>query len=107
MPEQNTTTVGSSLQDEEYRRILYERQQDCMKQLAANVTPPPGQCIPILLLPHGVVDKINVFQFNRLRWQSSHTVRFSSNLCDKEVQTSRNLFLNGVVFFTTDIGPLR
>ncbi|XP_043268676.1 calcitonin gene-related peptide type 1 receptor isoform X2 [Venturia canescens] len=40
MPGQNATTIGSNLQEEEHRRILFERQQECMEQLAQNATPP-------------------------------------------------------------------
>jgi len=38
-------TVGSMLLDEELRRILLEREQECMKLKAANTTlpPPPGK----------------------------------------------------------------
>ncbi|XP_011707630.1 PREDICTED: calcitonin receptor-like [Wasmannia auropunctata] len=34
------TTVGSTLLDEELRRILMEREQECLKLKAANATPP-------------------------------------------------------------------
>ncbi|CAL1673132.1 unnamed protein product [Lasius platythorax] len=34
------TTVGSTLLDEEFRRILLEREQECMKLKDANTTPP-------------------------------------------------------------------
>jgi len=36
-------TVGSTLLDEELRRILMEREQECMKLKAMNTTPPPGK----------------------------------------------------------------
>jgi len=37
-------TVGSTLLDEELRRILLEREQECMKLKAANTTLlPPGK----------------------------------------------------------------
>lgn len=36
------TTAGSTLLDEELRRILLEREQECMKLKAMNTTPPPG-----------------------------------------------------------------
>ena len=45
MPGLNTTTVGSTLQEEEYGRILLERQQECLDQLALNATRPPGQSL--------------------------------------------------------------
>ncbi|KAL6434756.1 hypothetical protein ACFW04_005160 [Cataglyphis niger] len=35
------TTVGSTLLDEELRRILLEREQECMKLKDANTTLPP------------------------------------------------------------------
>lgn len=37
------TTVGSTLLDEELRRILLEREQECMKLKAMNTTLPPGK----------------------------------------------------------------
>lgn len=37
------TTMGSTLFDEELRRILLEREQECMKLKDANTTLPPGK----------------------------------------------------------------
>ncbi|KAK1125972.1 hypothetical protein K0M31_005504 [Melipona bicolor] len=37
------TTVGSTLLDEDLRRILQEREQECLQLQAMNSTPPPGR----------------------------------------------------------------
>lgn len=37
------TTAGSTLLDEELRRIILEREQECMKLKDANTTLPPGK----------------------------------------------------------------
>lgn len=36
------TTAGSTLLDEELRRILQEREQECLQLQTMNSTPPPG-----------------------------------------------------------------
>lgn len=37
------TTVGSTLLDEDFRRVLLEREQECLQLQAMNSTPPPGR----------------------------------------------------------------
>ncbi|KAF7990226.1 hypothetical protein HCN44_000031 [Aphidius gifuensis] len=42
MPNNLSTTVGSTLQDDEFRRVVEERRQECLEQLAINTTVPAG-----------------------------------------------------------------
>ncbi|XP_012282476.1 calcitonin gene-related peptide type 1 receptor isoform X2 [Orussus abietinus] len=44
----SNTTAGSTVQEEELRRILWERQQECLEQLALNTTPPPEPYCPAI-----------------------------------------------------------
>lgn len=43
MPNNLSTTVGSTLQDDEFRRVVEERRQECLDQLAINTTVPAGK----------------------------------------------------------------
>lgn len=45
MPNNLSTTVGSTLQEDEFRRIVDDRRQECLDQLTINTTVPAGELI--------------------------------------------------------------
>lgn len=69
------TTVGSTLLDEDFRRVLLEREQECLQLQAMNSTPPPGRIYYVRSCRN-----INSSQFSKLASLRIYQVEVS---CDQ------------------------